>query len=139
VGDDRLSVLGNQKAGRTALFIKARAKQPVTVGSASRQGLNYWDGCDLDFMEFHSYPYLERKNPLDTPAISLNHNVPIILGEFPTDTTGRDTGQYFQLMYQNGYLGALAWSYRATDKYTNLTRQEPAISAWRKAHAAVHP
>ncbi|MBS1993395.1 MAG: hypothetical protein JSS86_00865 [Cyanobacteria bacterium SZAS LIN-2] len=123
----------------TALFIKARAKQPVTVGSASREGLKYWGGCDLDFLQFHSYPYLERKNPLDTPAVDLNYNIPIVLGEFPTDKTRLDTGQYFQLMYQNGYVGALAWSYRARDKYTNLTQQEQAIKAWRKGHAAAHP
>jgi hypothetical protein len=120
----------------TALFIKARAKQPVTLGSASQEGLDYWDNCGLDFLQFHSYPGLERKNPIDTPAADLGHSLPIILGEFPTDNANFSTDRYFEMMYQNGYSGALAWSYRATDKYTNLAKQEPAILAWEKAHAA---
>jgi hypothetical protein len=119
----------------TALFIKMRAKQPVTLGSASQSALDYWDNCNLDFLQFHSYPNLEKDNPLDTPAPDLGHSIPIILGEFPTDNTKISTDQYFDLMYKNGYLGAIAWSFRATDKYTNLAKQLPAIAAWQKAHA----
>jgi hypothetical protein len=37
-------------------------------------------------------------------------------------------------MYKNGYAGAIAWSYRASDKYSYLTKQLPAITAWQKAH-----
>jgi len=123
----------------TALFIKARAKQPVTVGSASREGLQYWQNSALDFLQFHSYPNLERKNPLDTLVSDLGLSVPVILGEFPSQNTDKDTGQYFDLMYKNGYLGALVWSYRAQDKYTNLAAQEPSITAWHKAHPGAKP
>jgi hypothetical protein len=59
----------------TALFIKQHAKQPVTLGSASLSGLDYWDGCGLDFLEFHSYPYLEHDNPLDIPVADLRPDV----------------------------------------------------------------
>ena len=40
---------------------------------------------------------------------------------------------------KNGFAGAFAWSFRAQDKYSNLAKQEPAILAWQKAHAAKHP
>ena len=125
----------------TALFIKKHAKQPVTVGSASQDDLDYWDNADLDFLQFHSYPYLEAENHLNTPAADLGHKLPIILGEFPTHNTKLSTDQYFDLMYNNGYVGALAWSYRASDMYSYLNQQLPAIAAWQKAHAlkAKHP
>jgi len=123
----------------TALFIKSKAKQPVTVGSASREGLRYWQNSALDFLQFHSYPNLEPKNPLDTPVSDLGISVPVILGEFPSKNTNKTTQQYFDLMYKNGYLGALVWSYRAQDKYTNLAGQEPSIEAWRKAHPGAKP
>jgi len=121
---------------RTAIFIKAHAKQSVTVGSASRAGLDNWDDCALDFLQFHSYPNLEAKNPLDTPAEALGHSLPILLGEFPTYSTTVSTDQYLELMRRNHYVGALAWSYRASDPYSYLETQLPAIAAWRKAHAA---
>ncbi len=55
----------------TALFIKQHAKQPVTVGSASLAGLDYCQRpiADWIFCSFNSYPYLERNNPLDIPAV----------------------------------------------------------------------
>jgi hypothetical protein len=123
----------------TALFIKARAKQPVTLGSASQEGLDFWDNCELDCLQFHSYPTVAGKNTLNKPAAALGHRLPIMLGEFPTENTSLGTGQYFELMYKNGFAGAFAWSFRAQDKYSNLAKQEPAILAWQKAHAAKHP
>lgn len=123
----------------TALFIKARATQPVTVGSATLSDLHYWSNCDLDFLQFHHYPATKAKKLVSTPVANLGYKIPVILGEFPTGNTRIDANVFIDQMHSNGYLGALAWSFRASDKYSNLAKQETAISAWIKLHPVGKP
>ncbi len=137
------SRIANEKmqafVGSTALFIKARANQPVTIGSATLEDLSFWTNSNLDFLQFHSYPDAKVKRFVGKPVAGLGYNIPVVLGEFPTAHTKIGADEFVDQMHSNGYLGAIAWSFRASDKYSDLAKQAPAISAWIKQHPAGKP
>ncbi len=115
-------------------YIHAHSLQHATVGSASRGQLGYWVDSNLDFYQYHYYDHMESQYPLDYPEASLGLDQPCILGEFPTSNTTRTTTEYLQTIYDNGYAGAFAWSYRAGDPYSDFAGAAAQYLAWFEAH-----
>jgi hypothetical protein len=115
-------------------YIHARSSQQVTVGSAARSWLYLWVNSNLDFYQFHYYDHLESDNPLDYPAANLGLDKPVMVGEFPTQKTDRSMKEYLEIIAENGYAGALAWSYRAGDEFSDFTTGVVPFTAWSTAH-----
>ncbi len=126
----------------TAEVVKANASQHVTVGALSRKMLQYWRSTKLDFYQFHYYDYNEADAPLDTSFARVGLDKPTVLGEFPInrhapdrqDFTRRRLTEYLDIMYRNGYAGALAWAYRFDDKTVEFHRVATEFAAWSKVH-----
>ncbi len=93
--------------------IHDRSSTPATVGGARLDGLPFMMGLGLDYYTVHWYDnmtkpdeclacrtYAEVRDALDLDK-------PIVVGEMYAgpETTGR-----FELFYDNGYAGSLAWS-----------------------------
>jgi hypothetical protein len=93
-----------------------------------------WRFAGLDFYEVHSYPYTEILEPFDYPISSLHLDKPTLLGEFPTAHSKRTVTGYLDLAHKDGYAGAFAWSYRASDRYSNYRGAQKRIAAWKRAH-----
>jgi hypothetical protein len=113
-------------------LIHAEATQPVTVGSASRGMLEYWTASYLDFYQFHYYDHMESRFPIDVPASVLGLDKPVIVGEFPTLNSRYTMVEYLNMIWENGYVGAFPWSYRAGDsvsQFDGITYCE-----WARAH-----
>jgi hypothetical protein len=115
-------------------YIHAYASQQATLGSASRGQLGYWEESGLDFYQYHYYDVMEGSYPLDVPCAQLGLDKPCIVGEFPTKNTSRSITEYLNTIYQNGYAGALAWSYRAGDERSGFSTGASAFLAWSQAH-----
>jgi len=115
-------------------YIHIYSSQYATVGSAQRRWLNYWTDSGLDFYQYHYYDHLEADNPLDQPYNSLNLDKPAILGEFPTHDTTHTVRDFLDTAWSNGYAGALAWSYRAEDQYTDFKIHMQEFADWIDAH-----
>lgn len=114
--------------------IHANSDRPATVGSASPRYLKYWRNVGLDLYQYHYYPKLEGRL---YPSVAYSHaglnlDKPLILGEFPTDSPLTQPADYFDNALSNGCAGALGWSMRATDQYSNALRGLTPIEAWSK-------
>jgi len=114
--------------------IHANSSQYATVGSASRGWLNYWTDSGLDFYQYHYYDKMEGQYPLSYAYTRLNLDKPCIVGEFPTKNTQRTTTQHLDIIQRNGYAGALVWSYRAEDEFSDFKGVADEFAAWSKAH-----
>jgi hypothetical protein len=118
-------------------YIHTYSSQAATLGSASRGSLvTYWRDCPLDFYQFHHYDHLEAQYPLDYAAADLELDKPVIVGEFPTANTRLTLAQYLDVIWQNGYAGALAWSYRADDDASDFVSGAADFKVWSEAHDA---
>lgn len=117
--------------------IHANASQHATLGSASRRWLNRWVNTGLDFYQYHYYDKMEKQYPLDYSCARLALDKPCILGEFPTDNTGRTITQYLDTVRRRGHAGSLAWSYRAGDKFSSFREVAREFKAWSIAHHAL--
>lgn len=117
-----------------AEYIHDHSSQQVTIGSASRGGLLFWVDADLDFYQYHYYDHFEAQHPFDYSAQDLELDKPVIIGEFPTHNTSRTLTDYLDTIWQNGYAGALAWSYRAEDDFTDFTTSGAEFAIWAEAH-----
>lgn len=117
-------------------YIHAYSSQYATVGSASRGWLGYWTGSNLDFYQYHYYDKMESQYPLDYPYASLGLDKPCIFGEFPTKNTKRTVAQYLDTVWKNGYAGALAWSYRAGDEFSDFRSRGREFTIWSNLHNA---
>lgn len=117
--------------------IHANSDRPATVGSASPRYLKYWRKVGLDLYQYHYYPKLEgRLFPgAEFSHTGLNLDKPLILGEFPTDAPLTQTVDYFDNALSNGCAGALGWSMRATDQYSNAQKGLSPISGWSRQHS----
>ncbi|MCX5643695.1 MAG: cellulase family glycosylhydrolase [Phycisphaerae bacterium] len=115
--------------------IHAHSSQHVTLGSASRQWLSYWKNSKLDFYQYHYYDRMEAQFPLDYRCANLKLDKPCIIGEFPTKNTKRTMTQYLDTIWNNGYAGALAWSYRASDEVSHFRSGADEFVAWARAHS----
>ena len=114
--------------------IHAHSSQHATLGSAARHWLSYWKDSKLDFYQFHYYDNRESQSPLDYPCANLELDRPCIVGEFPTKNTKRTMTQYLDTIWNNGYAGALAWSYRGTDGASAFHSAAGKFAAWAEAH-----
>lgn len=117
--------------------IHANSDRPATVGSASPRYLKYWRNVGLDLYEYHYYPKLEGRL---YPSVAYSHaglnlDKPLILGEFPTDAPLTQPVDYLDNALSNGCAGALGWSMRATDQYSNAQKGMAPIAAWSKKHS----
>lgn len=117
--------------------IHANSDRPATVGSASPRYLKYWRKIGLDLYQYHYYPKLEGRL---YPSVAYSHaglnlDKPLILGEFPTDAPLTQPVDYLDNALSNGCAGALGWSMRATDQYSNAQKGLAPISAWSKKHS----
>ena len=115
-------------------YIHAYSSQHATVGSASRCWLSYWKDRGLDFYQYHYYDHMEASCPFDYSYEDLGLDKPCIVGEFPTKNTSRTLTQYLDIIWRNGYAGALAWSYRADDESSDFLGVSAQFRAWSEAH-----
>ena len=102
------------------------ARQPVTVGLASRRGLPLVADCGLDLYQVHWYDRLEGSSPLSRPPVA-ELDRPLLLGEFPTANSSLSPAEVVAAAHEAGYSGALAWSARALDEFSDLAALEEAL------------
>ncbi|HEY9783755.1 MAG TPA: hypothetical protein V6D17_00035 [Candidatus Obscuribacterales bacterium] len=119
--------------------IHALARQPATVGSAARHWLGLWQGCNLDIYQFHYYPNHESRSPLASPAARLGLSEPVVVGEFPTKSTSRSAQKHLEIVSAHGYAGALAWSMRGNDRYSDFQKAAKSMKEWREKRARKTP
>ena len=106
----------------------AEATQMVTVGLATARSLPLVEGCGLDFYQVHWYDRHERRSPLLAPPLT-RLDRPLLLGEFPTAGSSLSPAALVAAAREAGYSGALAWSARALDGFSNLSALEEALGA----------
>lgn len=139
--------------------IHAHSPKMVTVGAKSRKYLYLWTDSGLDLYQYHHYDRLEESGyPLDYPYSALNEklqlqNKPTIVGEFPTNlstplrcqnekhptATKRTLTQHLNIILENKYAGGLAWSYGASDCYSDLSSKMSEYTTWLKNYEASIP
>lgn len=95
------------------------ATQPATVGSASARTLGLVQGLGLDFYQAHWYDWMDRGSKLDQQVKGLKLDKPLILGEFPAKGSKKSPDDILSIAHQDGYAGAFAWSYNATDEFSD--------------------
>jgi hypothetical protein len=119
-------------------YVHMYAHQPATVGSAMRDMIyDYWTGAKLDFYDFHYYPYMGlTSNAYDVPAADLKLDKPLLIGELPSKNGFAGIQDYLRIARKNRYAGALAWSLRAEDRYSDFRSQATAFSEWQKQNAS---
>jgi len=121
-------------ANNVVTYIHTYSTQYATIGSASRRWLSYWTNTKLDFYQFHYYDKMESQYPLDYPYANLELDKPCIVGEFPTKNTNTTTSQFLDTIWNGGYAGALAWSFRANDVASDFSSISSEFKIWSEAH-----
>ncbi|MFA6003624.1 MAG: hypothetical protein WC881_06110 [Elusimicrobiota bacterium] len=115
-------------------FIHSHTKHFATLGSHNRTLLPLWRKAGLDFYQFHYYGYMALTAPLNIRYEKLGLDKPCVLGEFPTKFTTRSIDSYLDVMLGNGFAGAWAWSYKATDRFSDFAAQADKFADWVKKH-----
>lgn len=111
--------------------LHARTSHPVTVGSARRKWLPYWQDCRLDLYQFHWYDKFAVDEPFPwAPYADLGLDKPCLIGEVATASTGHTAEEYLQAACAGGYQGLLLWSYRAGDEFSSFARARPGLARW---------
>ena len=118
----------------TVEYIHEYSSQQATVGSASRGMLSNWIGSGLDLYQFHYYDKMADQYPLDYQCADLNLDKPCIVGEFPTKNAERTIVDYLDVILQNGYAGALPWSFRGDDDSSDFKAIASEFATWAKTH-----
>lgn len=120
---------------RVTALIHAEARHPVTLGSWKRSLVGKWKGAGLDLYQFHHYEdgFAE---PFDRPYAELGLDKPCLVGEFPTKRGKLAVEAYLEAARRNGYAGALAWSYRGGDSFSDFAGQADRFAAWVRAARA---
>jgi hypothetical protein len=78
-----------------AQILHAHTSHPVTVGSARRKWLTYWQDCRLDLYQFHWYDKFAVDEPFPWPPCSeLGLDKPCLIGEVATDSTEHTAEEY---------------------------------------------
>lgn len=101
----------------------------------------------LDFYEFHYYPHSEGEltSPFHHPASYWQLDKPILIGEFPasgmtefgkgyTPRTMLTPEESFRFAYDNGYAGALAWTWTDHDGFGGVEDAGPGMLALQREH-----
>ena len=84
----------------------------------------------LDFYMIHFYPdHGSESSPFHHPASYWELDKPIVVGEFRADDPypGIDSEEGYQYLYDNGYAGALAWTWTGHDGNGNLADATPGM------------
>ncbi|MCC7531440.1 MAG: cellulase family glycosylhydrolase [Candidatus Melainabacteria bacterium] len=117
--------------------IHEHSDRPATVGSASPRYIKYWRKAGLDLYQYHYYPRLEGRlypsSQYSHAALALDK--PLILGEFPTQAPFTQPLDYLDSALANGCAGALGWSLRATDAYSDAQKGLTASKSWSSKHS----
>jgi hypothetical protein len=104
-----------------AALIRLHTIHQVTLGSARRKWLQWWQGLGLDFYQFHWYDQFARDEPFPWPAAeALGLDRPCIVGEVPTRQTRYTSAEYLSAAQNGGYSGLLFWSCRARDRFSGI-------------------
>ena len=129
--------------------VHANTKQYATVGSQCLKfcGMEYdfYSPTRIDYYEAHYYGWMNQWfDPLKHPYEDLKADRPCVIGEFPADggDTGYTTAQILEGLYDNGYAGALGWSWRSDgdgelgDRLAapmlEFVKARPAETGWKK-------
>lgn len=116
---------------RCVQILHARTSHPVTVGSARRKWLPYWQDCRLDLYQFHWYDKFAIEEPFPwAPYAELGLDKPCLIGEVATASTGYTAEEYLHAACAGGYHGLLLWSYRAGDEFSSFARARPGLARW---------
>jgi hypothetical protein len=103
----------------------------ATVESNRFSNMHFWQALGLDYYSFSWYDWLERYEPLATPASAANLDRPIVLGEYPAGSSAYfDVQQVLESASSLGYAGAFGWSYWAGDGIGQWREAAPMFSAW---------
>jgi hypothetical protein len=109
-----------------AAMVHDYASQLVTVGSARRMWVHYWEGLGLDLYQFHWYDHHASGDSFPWPPCDeLGLDKPCIIGEVPTNNTQYSADEFLQAAHEGGYHGLLVWSYRAGDEYSDFSSARP--------------
>lgn len=115
----------------------------ATAGTAQFKWLYASKNCGLDFYEPHWYP---KNSGESLPAYaSLGLDKPAIVGEFPATANDYVIGStapysaqwYLDSIYNAGYAGEMAWSFRGVDAQGNWPGCLPVYLNWVNTHAAI--
>jgi hypothetical protein len=114
----------------TAAALRARARQPLSVGLASSRWMSLLDGVPLDEVQVHWYESLDPVSALARPAKAIDPARPVLLGEFPTKGASLSPAAILDLARGAGYCAALAWSALAADRATDAGACHAALRAF---------
>jgi hypothetical protein len=99
--------------GSVVAALRDESEALISVGSAAIKWRHAWSKIDVDYHQFHTYDWVNEFWPYDkSPGDYMIDNLPVVMGEFPLG--GLQAASYAELTeswYQNGYAGALGWSY----------------------------
>ena len=112
------------------------------VGDRALQALVPNPAARLDFYTTHYYDWNGKiwgnAVYLTPGAYKLPADKPSLLGEMPAvGTSGNTITADYESAFQNGWLGAMAWTSNGVDKNGSLVELGPATRAIRTRHAAV--
>ena len=117
----------------TIAVLREESSALVTVGGAAMKWARAWSAVDLDFYQFHMYPWVNVWWPYDgSPTDYGVDDRPVVMGEYPPGDLGPGLSyaEVTEAWYSIGYAGALSWQFIEMD--------EPALERVR-AFAALHP
>ncbi|MBI5201849.1 MAG: hypothetical protein HY925_09715, partial [Elusimicrobia bacterium] len=116
-------------AKRAAAAIHAETKQLATLGSWKRSMVSAWKGAGLDLYQFHHYEDAVAE-PFDRPYAELGLDKPCIVGELPTKNSAHPLPWYLDAARKNGYAGALVWSAKAQDEFSDAAIAVDGLGGW---------
>ena len=114
--------------------VRSQSNALLTVEANRSRDLVDWRGLGLDYYSFSWYDWLEPYDPLNTPASHFGLNKPIVIGEFPAQSTLHPLDNVLNIAWQQGYAGAFVWSYAGIDKYGSVATERTGWMAWVQQH-----
>ncbi len=110
--------------------------KPITLGSSKAEWLRYWIGMGFSFYQVHNYS-IDRSYPPFIFKSALKIDGPVLLGEFPTNTSVSIFTEYMNNAWNNGYAGALGWSLNGQDLYSGFGLPEiaDAFETWSEVNS----
>ncbi len=128
-----------------AQYVHQYTIQAVTLDVGGFPWLDRWRDLGLDLYLVHWYPWIDRSygaqfSPYNRTADTANVDKPVVIAEFPLQSTPYSVQHSLDTFYANGYAGALAWCYpNNVDEYCDYnaySNSRETIRAWAQAHDA---
>lgn len=92
--------------------IRAETGAMVSVGGAAPKWAHAWSTLGLDFYQWHYYDWINPYWPYTDGPAKYGLGKPVVVGEMPMDQlSGQSFANVVRTFWQNGYSGALGWSY----------------------------